>query len=123
MSLSMYACSALAPFLLLSVGIHRRRALGRLGGFGAGIRRRRVSRRRLKRAWLDIDRATRPAEIVSPTGRRRDRLALRLGPGDGCVTGGSGSGAVAAEQFFRGNGRDRERQYRSSFRPLGGRTL
>src|SRR5262245_64460598 len=65
MSLSMCARSAPARLLLLSVGIHRRRALGRLGGFGAGIRRRRVSRRRLERAGLDMDRATRSEEHTS----------------------------------------------------------
>src|SRR5262245_9144689 len=119
----MWARPALGRLLLLGVGIHRRRALSRLGGFGAGTRRRSVSRRRLERARLDIDRATRPVEIVGPTGRRRGRLALREGPGDGCVGGGSGNGATAAEQFFRGSGRDRERHHRSSFRPLGGRTL
>src|SRR5262245_55291425 len=118
----MCACSALAPFLLLSVGIHRRRALGRLGGFGAGIRRRRVSRRRLERARLDIDRATRPAEIVGPTARRRNRLALREGAGDGCVRAG-GRRAAAPKQFFRGNARDRERHHRSNFGLLGRRTL
>ena len=104
----------------LSVGIHRRRALGRLGGFCAGIRPRSASRRRLDRAGL-IDRATRPAEIVGPTARRRDRFALREGAGNGCV--GGGSGAAAAEQFFRGNARVRERHDRSNFRPLGGNTL
>src|SRR5262245_53010706 len=119
----MWARPALGRLVLLSIGVHRRRALGRLAGFGAGIRPRGVGRRRLERARLDIDRATGPAEIVGPTARRRDRLALREGPVDGCVGGGSGSGATAAEQFFRGNGCNRERHHRSSFRPLGGRTL
>ena len=78
-----WARPTLGRLLLLSVGIHRRRALGRLCGFGAGVRRRRVSRRRLDHARLDIDRATRPTEIVSPTARRRGRLALREGAVDG----------------------------------------
>ena len=65
-----------APGLLLPAGlsgvsIHRRLALGGHGGFGAGIRRG-VRRRRLDRGRLDIDHATRPAEIVGPSARRRD---------------------------------------------------
>ena len=117
----MCARSTLARLLVLSVGIHRRRALGRLGRFGAGIQLRSASRRRL--AGLDIDRATRPAEIVGPTVRRLDGLALVEGAGDGCIGAGGGRCATAAEQFFRGNGRDRERHHRSSVRPLRGNTM
>src|SRR5262249_54854828 len=49
----------LLPARLSGVSIHRRLALGGHGGFGAGIRRRGV-----RRCRLDIDHATRPAEIV-----------------------------------------------------------
>jgi len=59
---------------LSGVSIHRRFALGGLGGFGAGIRRRGVRRRWLDRDRLDIDHATRPVEIVGPSARRRDSI-------------------------------------------------
>jgi transposase len=64
--------SALSRPCLSGVSVHRRLALGGLGGFGAGIRRRGVGRRWLDRSRLDIDHATRPAEIVGPSARRRD---------------------------------------------------
>ena len=98
------------------VGIHCRPALGRLGGFGADIWHRGVSRRRLDRPRFENDRTTRPAEIVGPPAPRRDRLALGDRAGDGCVGGGSDDDA--AKQFFRGNARDRERHDRSRYRPL-----
>ena len=85
--------------VLSSVGIHHR-ALGRLGGFGADIWRRGASHRRLTRSRLEIDRATRPAEIVGAPTPRRDRLAPDDRAGDGCVRGG-GADAAAAKQFFR----------------------
>src|SRR5262249_11297296 len=59
----------LLPARLSGVSIHRRLALGGHGGFGAGIQRRGV-----RRCRLDIDRATRPAEIVGPSPRRCDSL-------------------------------------------------
>src|SRR5262245_29762722 len=108
----------LLPDRLSGISIHRRPALGRYGGFGAGNRRRGVSRGRLGRARLDIDSAARPAEIVSPPPRPHDRLALGEGAGDRCVGSFWGSSATAAEQFFRGVAGDRERYNRSSCRPL-----
>ena len=89
--------------------------MGRLGRFGADIWRRGASHRRLNRSWFDIDRATRPAEIVGPAAPRRDRLALGDRAGDGCVRGGSD----AAKQFFRGNARERERHDWSRYWPFG----
>jgi hypothetical protein len=62
----------LLPARLSGVSIHCRLALGGLGGFGAGIRRRGVRRCRLDCGWLDIDHATRPAEIVGSSARRGD---------------------------------------------------
>src|SRR5262249_22127937 len=49
--------------------------LSGLGGCGVSIRRRGVTRR-LYRGRLDIDHVTRPAEIVGPSARRRERLAF-----------------------------------------------
>ena len=101
--------------------------MARLGGFGADIWRRGASHRRLNRSRLDIDRATRPAEIVGPPAPRHDRLALGDRAGDGCVRGGSD--AAAAKQFFRGNARERKRHDWSRCWPLsrtarlGGRRL
>src|SRR5215831_1387305 len=51
----------LLPARLSGVSIHCRLALG---GHGGGVGRRR----------LDIDHATRPAEIVGPSARRRDSI-------------------------------------------------
>ena len=62
----------LLPIRLSGVSIHRRLALGGLGGFGAGIRRRNVRRRWLGCGRPYIDNATRPAEIVGPSAGRRD---------------------------------------------------
>ena len=62
----------LLPARLSGISIHRRLALGGHGGFGADIRRRDVRRRWLGSGRLDIDYATRPAEIVGPSARRRD---------------------------------------------------
>jgi hypothetical protein len=62
----------LLPTRLSGVSIHCRLALGGHGGFDAGILRRGVRRCRLDCGWLDIDHATRPAEIVGPSARRRD---------------------------------------------------
>ena len=56
----------LLPARLSGVSIHRRLALGGHGGFGA------VRRCRLDRGRLDIDHATRPAEIVGASARRGD---------------------------------------------------
>ena len=64
----------LLPARLSGVSIHRRFAPGRFGGFDAGIRRRGLRCRRLRRCRLDIDHATRPAEIVRPSARRRDSM-------------------------------------------------
>ena len=50
-----------------------------LGGFGAGIRSRGVRHRRLDHGRLDIDDATRPAEIVGPSARRHD-IFIRAQP-------------------------------------------
>src|SRR5262249_57603006 len=65
---------ALSRPRLSGVSVHRRLALGGLGKFGAGIRCRDVRRRWLGCGRLDIDYATRPAEIVGPSARRRDIL-------------------------------------------------
>jgi hypothetical protein len=54
----------LLPSRLSGVSIHRRLALGGIGGFGAGIRH------------PGVGHVTRPAEIVGPSARRRDRLAF-----------------------------------------------
>src|SRR5262249_14117391 len=64
----------LLPARLSGVSIHRRLVLGGLGGFGACVRRRGVRRRWLSCGRLDIDHATRPAEIVGPSARRCDSL-------------------------------------------------
>ena len=63
----------LLPARLSGVSIHRRLALGGLGGFGAGIRRG-VRRRRVGCGRLDIDHATRPAEIVGASAPGVPRL-------------------------------------------------
>src|SRR5262249_52878947 len=94
----------LMPARLSGVSIHRRLALSGLGGCGVSIRRRGVTRR-LYRGRLDIDHVTRPAEIVGPSARRRERLAFceRAGhvvgtwtfvSGRGVVTGTFGRGAL-----------------------------
>jgi hypothetical protein len=106
------------PAGLRSVSIQCRLALGRLGGFGAGIRRRGVRRHRLDGGRLDIDRASRPAEIVGPPARRRERLVFGERAGHGCTSGGSGSGAFAPHQFFWRNARFRERHDWPACRPL-----
>jgi hypothetical protein len=62
----------LLPARLSGVSIHHRLALGGLGRFSADIRRRGVRCRRLDHGLLDIDHATRPAEIVGPSARRGD---------------------------------------------------
>src|SRR5215471_12447027 len=108
----------LLPARLSGVSIYCRLALGRLGGFGAGIRRRDVRRCRLDHGRLDIDHATRPAEIVGPSARRRERLAFGERAGHACAGGGSRSGAWASHQFFRHNARFRERHDRSGCWPL-----
>src|SRR5262249_59656384 len=64
----------LLPARLSGVSIHRRLAPSRFGGFDAGIRRRGLRCRRLRCCWLDIDHATRPAEIVRPSARRPDSM-------------------------------------------------
>ncbi len=102
---------------LSGVSIHRRLALSGLGGCGVSVRRRGVTRR-LYRGRLDIDHVTRPAEIVSPSARRRERLAFGEHAGHGCAGGSSRSGAAAPEQFFRRNARFRERHDRPGCRPL-----
>ena len=97
---------------LRGVGIHHRPTLGRLGGFRADIWHRGVIRCRLDRPRFEIDRTTRPAEIVGPPAPRRDGDRAD----DSCVGGGSDDDA--AKQFFRSNARDRERHDRSRCRPL-----
>src|SRR5215510_6329989 len=59
---------------LSGVSIHGRLALGGPGGFGTGICRRSFGRRGLDRGRLNIEHTTRPAEIVCPSARRRERL-------------------------------------------------
>src|SRR5262249_52065756 len=70
----------------------------RIGSVRCGRGRRRsgeISRRR-----LDVERAAaRPAEIVGPSARSRDRLAPGQHARGGCV--GGGRGASAADEFFR----------------------
>ena len=80
----------LMPTRLSGVSIHRRLALSGLRGFGAGIRRRDVRRRRLRRGRLDIDHATRPAEIVGPSARPRERLAFGQRAGHACPVAAAG---------------------------------
>src|SRR5262245_33995003 len=65
-SASAFSAGILLPARLSGVSIHCRLALG---GHGGG-----VGRRRLDHGLLDIDHATRPAEIVGPSARRRDSI-------------------------------------------------
>src|SRR5262249_2102954 len=58
----------LLPARFSGVRVHRGVVLGGHGGCGA------VRRSRLDRGRLDIDHATRPAEIVGPSARRRDSI-------------------------------------------------
>src|SRR5262249_61752840 len=65
------SCSGLRWFCIGSVGRRRRRRIGR--------------------GRLGVERtAARPAEIVGPSGRRCDRLALGQHARGGCVDGGGG---------------------------------
>src|SRR5262245_31101089 len=82
----------LMPTRLSGVSIHRRLALSGLRGFGAGIRRRGVRRRRLRRGRLDIDHVTRPAEIVGPSARCRERLAFGQRAGQAVAAAGVAPG-------------------------------
>src|SRR2546430_1715695 len=107
----------LMPARLSGVSIHRRLALSGLGGCGVSIRRRYVTRR-LDRGRLDVDHVTRPAEIVGPSARRRERLTFGEHAGHGCAGGSGRSGAAAPEQFFRHNARFPERHDRPGCRPL-----
>jgi hypothetical protein len=93
-----------------------------LGGFGAGIRRRIIRRRRLDCRRLDFGRASRPTEVVGPSARRRERLALGERADGGCIGGGSGSVTAGTHKFFRRDARGGERHDRSGCRPLCGTT-
>ena len=103
---------------LSGISIHRRFALGGLGGFGAGIRRRSVGRRGLDHGRFDIANATRPAEIVCPSARRRGCLPFGERAGHGCARGGSRSGADSPHQFFGRKARLREWYDRPGCRSL-----
>src|SRR6266508_1073908 len=69
LSASGFSAGHLLPARLSGVSIHSRLARGGFGGFGAGIRRRGIRRRRLDRGLLDVDHTTRPCEVVR-AGRR-----------------------------------------------------
>ena len=100
------------PVRLGGVSIHRRLALGRFGDRGAGIRRRGdIWPRR-----LDINDRSRPAEIIGPSARRRQRPAFDERAGDGC-SGNSSRNGIGPEQLFRRNLRLRERHHRPGCRP------
>src|SRR6516162_2554905 len=102
----------LLPARLSGVSIHCRLALGGHGGFGAGIRRRGVRYRRLDHGRLDIDHATRPAEIVGPSARRPDSF-IRAQP-----NGRPRTFAGSSEQYLlRTDIRACERQHRAGHRP------
>src|SRR5215813_2584425 len=85
----------------------------RIGSVRRG-RSREISRRR-----LDVERAAaRPAGIIGPSARSRDRLALGERARHGCVRGGSS--AAAADEFFRPGLHGGQRHHRSGQRPLRG---